>query len=65
MSAARRKPVYFLNKALTDAQWGYVAIELELLVVALAMDKFHYFLYTSHFIFETDQKPTGAILSKH
>ena len=23
------KPVYFASKALTDAQWGYVAIELE------------------------------------
>ena len=28
------KPVYFASKALTDAQWGYVTIELELLAVA-------------------------------
>ena len=28
------KPVYFATKALTDAQWGYVAFELELLAVA-------------------------------
>ena len=28
------------------------------------MEKFHHFLYASHFILETDQKPTEAILSK-
>ena len=48
------KPVYFASKALTDAQWGYVAIELKLLAVAWVMDKFHYFLYASHFILETN-----------
>ena len=58
------KPVYFASKALIDAQWGYVAIELELFVVALAMEKFHHFLYSSHFILETDQKPLKVILSK-
>ena len=48
------KPVYFASKALTDAQNSYVAIELEPLAVAWAMEKFHHFLYTSHFILETD-----------
>ena len=42
------KPVYFASKALTDAQKVYVAIELEFLVVAWAMEKFHHFLYASH-----------------
>ena len=28
------------------------------------MEKFHHFLYASHFILETDQKPLEAILSK-
>ena len=50
--------------ALTDAQKGYVAIELESLAVAWAMEKFHHFLYTSHFLLETDQKLLKAILSK-
>ena len=58
------KPVYFASKALTEAQWGYVAIELELLAVAWAVEKFHHFLYAGHFIFETDQKPLEVILSK-
>ena len=58
------QPVYFISKALTDAQKGYVSIELESLAVAWAMEKFHYFLYASHFILETDQKPLEAILPK-
>ena len=51
------KPVYFASKALTDAQKGYVATELESLAVTWAMEKFHHFLYASHFKLETDQKP--------
>ena len=41
-----------------------MAIEIESLAVAWAMEKFHHFLYTSHFILETDQEPLEAILSK-
>ena len=58
------RPVYFASRALTDAQQGYAAIELESLAVAWAMEKFHHFLYASHFILEVDQKPLEAILSK-
>ena len=58
------KPVYFASKALTETQKGYVAIELEFLVVAWVMEKFHHFLYGTHFILETDQKLIEAILSK-
>ena len=59
-----QKPVYFASKALTETQHGYVAIEIESLVVAWAMEKFHHFLYANHFILEADQKPLEAILSK-
>ena len=41
-----------------------MAVEIESLAVAWAMEKFHHFLYASHFILETDQKPLEAILSK-
>ena len=58
------KLVYFASKALTEAQKGYVAIEIESLADAWTMEKFHHFLYASHFILETDQKPLEAILSK-
>ena len=56
------KLVYFASNALTDAQKGYVAIELETL--AWVIEKFNHFLYASHFILETDQKSLEAILSK-
>ena len=58
------KPVYFASKVLTETQKGYVAIELESLVVAWAMEKFHHFLYGNQFTLETNQKPLEAILSK-
>ena len=41
-----------------------MAIEIELHAVALVIEKFYHFLYASHFILETDQKPLEAILSK-
>ena len=59
-----QKPVYFASKALTETQCGYVAIEIESLALAWVMVKFHHFLYASHFILETGQKPLEAILSK-
>ena len=58
------KPLYFASKALTDVQKGYVAIEIELPAVAWAMEKFHYFLYASPFILETDKKPLEAIVKE-
>ena len=58
------KPVYFTSKSLTETQKGYVAFELESVAVAWAMEKFHHFIYGTHFILEMDQKPLEAILSK-
>ena len=57
-------PIYFASKSFQDAECGYVAIELEALAVAWVMEKFHHFLYTSHFTLETDQKPLETILAK-
>ena len=59
-----KKPDYFASKALTEAQWGYVTIELEPPAAAWAMEKCHHFLYASHFILEMDQNPLKVILSK-
>ena len=58
------KPVYFVSKALTETQKVYVAIELESLAVAWAIEKFCHFLYGNEFTLETDQKPLEVILSK-
>ena len=60
----KKKPIYFARKALTEAQQGYIAIELESLAVAWGYGEVYHFLYTSHFILENDQKPLEAILSK-
>ena len=54
-------PVYFASKALTQAERGYVAIELEALAASWSMEKF---LYASHLTLEMDQKPLEVILSK-
>ena len=59
-----KKPLCFVSKALTDAQKGYVAIELGSLATAQAIDNFHHFLSTCHFILETDQKPLEVTASK-
>ena len=56
------KPIYFTSKALIKR--GYVAIKIESLAVAWAVEKFHHFLYGCHFILETDQKLLEAILSR-
>ena len=56
--------MYYASKALREAQGGSVAFKLELLAVAWVMEKSHHFLYTSHFILETDQKPLETILYK-
>ena len=45
-------------------QRGYIAIEIESLAVAWAVEKFHHFLYACHFVLETDQKLLEAILSR-
>ena len=58
------KPIYFASKALTEMQRGYIAIEIESLAVAWAVEKFHHFLYGGHFILQMDQNPLEAILSR-
>ena len=52
-----QKPVYFVSKVLTEMQRGYVAIEIESLAVVSVMEKFHHFLYASHFILEQTKSP--------
>ena len=58
------RPVFFTSKTLTEVQRGYVAIKLESLPVAWAMEKFHHFLCANHFILETDYILLETILSR-
>ena len=64
MLASRRKSSLFCQQSPNRCPVGYVAIELESLESAWAMEKFLHFLYASHFFLETDQKSLEAILSK-
>ena len=57
-------PIYFASKSLHDAKHRYVTMELKAIADAWVMEKFHHFLYTSHFTLETDQKPLETILAK-
>ena len=57
-------PIYFTCKSLHSAECRYVTIELKALAVTWTMEKFHHFLYASHFTLETDQKPLETILAK-
>ena len=57
-------PIYFASKLLQDVEHRYIAIKLEILAVEWAMEKFHHFLYISHFTPETNQKPLEIILVK-
>ena len=58
------RTVHFASRALPEAQKGYTAIKLESLAIAWAMEKFHHFMYGSHFILKTNQKTLEALLSK-
>ena len=64
MFTTRRKTSLLCHQSPNRSTVGYVAIELKSLAVAWAMEKFHHFLYASHFILEMDQKLLEAILSK-
>ena len=57
-------PIYFASKSLQDAECRYVTIGLKALAVAWVMEKFHQFLYASHFTLHTDKKPLETILAK-
>ena len=65
MLATRPQTSIFCQQSINPGTESYVAIDLESLAVAWAMEKFHHFLYASHFILETDQKPLESILSKN
>ena len=55
-------PIHFASKSLIDAEKGYVAIKLEVLVVSWACEKFQHFIYGSHFTLQIDQKPRNQSL---
>jgi len=47
--------IYYVSRTLDDAQMNYATTEKELLLVVLALEKFHYYLINSKVIIFTDQ----------
>ena len=58
------KPVYYASRSIGEAEKNYVAIELESLAVAWALEKLHHFIYGKKFKLQMDQKPLAMILSQ-
>ena len=58
------KPVYYASRSIGEAEKNYVAIELESLAMAWALEKLHHFIYGKKFKLQTDQKPLATILSR-
>ena len=48
-----------MSKSLTDAEKRYVEIKIEAPAVSWACEKFHHFLYGSHFTLQIDKKTPG------
>ena len=58
------QPIDFSSKSFQPHQKAHVATELESLALALAMEKFHHFLFIKRFHLETDQKPFEMFLPR-
>lgn len=58
------RPVYFASRTLTSTEKKYAQIEKELLAVAYALERFHYFVYPKPVIVFTDHRPLVNIMGK-
>ena len=58
------KPVAFASKALTETEQQYANIERELLAVVFGCERFHTYIFGSHFRVESDHKPLVNIQHK-
>jgi len=59
------KVVAFASRALTDTEKRYANIEREMLVVVVACEKFHSYVFGKKFIVESDHKPLEMIHLKN
>ena len=58
-------PIAFDSKSITDADSRYANIELELIAVFCACQRFHTYLYGKQFVMQSDQKPLEMIQLKN
>lgn len=60
------KPIAYASRTLNDTEKRYAQIEKEALALTWTCEKFHEFIYGSHFKLETDHKPLISLLqAKH
>ena len=58
------KPIAYASRALTVTEQKYAQIELELLAICFACNKFNQFLLGKRFIVESDHKPLITLFNK-
>ena len=64
-SQGRNRPVACTSISLIPAETRYANIECEMLAVVFGCTKFHHYLYSREFIWQSDHKPLEDIHLKH
>ncbi|GBN42352.1 Transposon Ty3-I Gag-Pol polyprotein, partial [Araneus ventricosus] len=57
-------PIAYASSSLTETQQRYSQTEKELLAIVIGCKKFHYYVYGTKFVIETDHKPLIGLLQK-
>ena len=65
MLIQKGKPIYFASHTLSPAEKNYQNLEHECMAAVWGIEKFHYYLYGTEFVLQTDQKPLVFIFKKH
>ena len=60
----KNKPVYFASRTMSKTETRYAQIEKELLAVAYALKRFHYFICPRKVTVYTDHRPLTSIINK-
>ena len=59
------KPIAFASRSMIDAEVRYAQIDIELLAVVFAMERFHQFRYGKSVTVESDHRPLEMIMKKN
>jgi len=64
MMSQEGRPIAFASRALSEAESNYAPIELEILAVKFACDRFHYYVYGRKTTITTDHRPLISVFQK-